>query len=166
MELYNECGRSQPAKVVRRYWERHRCQVVGRVVVAAAVVNVEAGRAHFSANVDDEVLASEYEASIPKHPLSKEARNVKWQKLSCSSPLLQLLHYICSGIASQPAIAAVTTRITGEDISISKPTYFDRAREKNSKHNHVQNMVISNDAVIITPNVYRQNKKRPDINSR
>ncbi|GJX33104.1 RNA-directed DNA polymerase, eukaryota [Tanacetum coccineum] len=51
MELYNECGRSQPAKVVGRYWERHRCPVVGRVVVAAVVVKVEAGRAHFSANV-------------------------------------------------------------------------------------------------------------------
>ncbi|GKD01128.1 hypothetical protein Tco_1171402, partial [Tanacetum coccineum] len=52
MELYNECGRSQSAKVIGRYWERHRCPVVGRVVVAAAVVKVEADRAHFSADVE------------------------------------------------------------------------------------------------------------------
>ncbi|GJT84864.1 hypothetical protein Tco_1066581 [Tanacetum coccineum] len=34
------------------YWERHRWPVVSRVVVAAAVVKVEDGSAHFSANIE------------------------------------------------------------------------------------------------------------------
>nr|GEY56547.1 hypothetical protein [Tanacetum cinerariifolium] len=109
MELYNECGRSQHAKVVRRYWERHRCQVVDRVVVAAAVVKVEAGRARLSANL----------------------------MISFRLPLkFQFLE--------------------------SSTTYSGSAGVKNSKHSHV----TQRNTPIITPNVYRQNNKRPDINSR
>ncbi|GJT10859.1 putative ribonuclease H-like domain-containing protein [Tanacetum coccineum] len=107
MELYNKYGRSQPVKVVGRYWERHRCPVVGRVVVAAVVVKVEAGKAHFSANVEFAYLSV-----VDIFEVTAEISDKLLYFLESSTS--------CSGLASQPAIAAVTTRITGEDINVSK----------------------------------------------